>query len=112
MGRDHPTKAIISSYALDMRWVAEHFHEDTSLLFVNRRPDNDKSSTLSQIGIKSTKETNLFLLYPDISYGAMHVKCAILCYDNYMRVVIPTANFVDYDWDTMDNGEHFIFFSF
>lgn len=110
LGKDHPTVAIISSYALDMMWVADHFQEDTSLLLVNRR-DESKSPKLSQIVVEA-KTTNLFLLYPDISYGAMHVKCAILCYDNYMRVVIPTANFVAYDWDTMDNGKSFSFPTF
>lgn len=39
-------------------------------------------------------------------YGSMHVKCIVLFYQEYCRVVIPTANLVGYDWNQMDNVRH------
>lgn len=38
--------------------------------------------------------------------GAMHSKLMLLKYEGYLRVVVPTGNFMSYDWGetgTMEN---------
>lgn len=36
-------------------------------------------------------------------YGSPHVKIIVVFYQTYCRIVIPTANLLEYDWATMDN---------
>lgn len=33
----------------------------------------------------------------------MHMKFILLFYEKRLRVVLPTANFVDYDWRDIEN---------
>jgi hypothetical protein len=47
-----------------------------------------------------------FCFPPMHGIGAMHSKLMLLKYEGYMRIVVPTGNFMSYDWGetgTMEN---------
>lgn len=80
LGKDHPTLAIVSSFAIDEEWLCSNFAEETSLLIVRPPPDNNRGPPLSQIAIPE-KRNNLFMLLPKMPekvQGAMHIKCCVV----------------------------------
>lgn len=82
---NEPTMAIVSSFAIDLPWLATHFTEQTPLLIIMPRQKGDSEPDIAQISIPGAKESNLYRSIPpesrDVRYGCMHVKCAVVSSD-------------------------------
>ncbi|KAL5525069.1 hypothetical protein ACEPAF_8938 [Sanghuangporus sanghuang] len=97
--RSEITLAILSSYSNNMDWLYTFFDPTTSIIVVNQ-PGEDGNSGLRQLA------PNLLMTKPFIrnGRGCMHTKIMLLFYkDGRLRVVVPTANFVEYDWRDIEN---------
>ncbi|GAA5936937.1 hypothetical protein JCM3775_002749 [Rhodotorula graminis] len=97
--------AVVSAYVSEPEWVVSHFGDETPLLLVQARLEGDSQPALAVCSLKP----NTFRVVPKERLsgpypGVMHTKLMIYYHDDYMRVVIPTANAVPYDWDTIDNA--------
>ncbi|OCB86080.1 phospholipase D/nuclease [Sanghuangporus baumii] len=102
--RSEITLAILSSYSNNMDWLYTFFDPTTPIIVVNQ-PGEDGNSGLRQLA------PNLLMTKPFIrnGRGCMHTKVSsvrimLLFYkDGRLRVVVPTANFVEYDWRDIEN---------
>ncbi|VDC04263.1 unnamed protein product [Peniophora sp. CBMAI 1063] len=93
--------AIISSYAVQVSWIYNFFSPTTPVILV-AQPDQSEASS-------ATVKLNILPHWVRVTpyfrggYGVMHVKFLLLFYADRLRIAIPTANFVDYDWMHIEN---------
>ncbi|GAA5873327.1 hypothetical protein JCM3774_005942 [Rhodotorula dairenensis] len=96
--------AVVSAFCLDPLWVAAHFPEETPLLLVMPRTAGDNLPDFAPIGVKR----NTFQVVPptrlDQGAGVMHIKLMLYIHHDFLRIVIPTANAISYDWAIIDNA--------
>ncbi|GAA5979112.1 hypothetical protein JCM10908_002808 [Rhodotorula pacifica] len=102
--RDTLETAVVSAFCLDPLWVAAHFPEQTPLLLVMPRGVGDTLPNFAPIGIKG----NTFRAVPptrlEPNPGVMHTKLMFYIHHDFLRIVIPTANAIAYDWSIIDNA--------
>ncbi|GAA6000898.1 hypothetical protein JCM10207_004710 [Rhodosporidiobolus poonsookiae] len=94
--------AIVGAFCLDPAWVVPHFPEDTPLLLLTPGKPNDPTFSVCDLKSKT------FRAIPDNKingqHGNMHTKVMVYYHPTFVRIVIPTANAVPYDWSTIDNA--------
>jgi tyrosyl-DNA phosphodiesterase-1 len=116
--------AIVSAFCLDPEWVVPQFPHGTPLLLVMPRPTGDNVPNPAQCDLKpSTYRVCPPHLAPG-DYGVMHIKfqvrlllfnslllpgeltlsSQVFYHSTFIRIVIPTANAVPYDYESMDNA--------
>lgn len=90
------TSCFLSAYVADIAWL------HSRLGSVNR-----VVLSLDKSGKDSRLPKNWQLVIPDFpkfpSYGVMHSKIMLLFYPNFCRLVISSANLMDYDYDVVQN---------
>ncbi|KAL1677634.1 tyrosyl-DNA phosphodiesterase-domain-containing protein [Schizophyllum commune] len=90
--------AILSSYALDAEWTYSFFERDTPVIIVQQTKDGDASI---KNWLPNWIRASPFLRN---GYGCMHMKFMLLFYKTgRLRVYIPTANLVQYDYRDIEN---------
>ncbi|KAG0662233.1 hypothetical protein C6P46_003419 [Rhodotorula mucilaginosa] len=96
--------AVVSAFCLDPLWVASHFPEETPLLLVMPRGPGDTLPGFAPFGVKG----NTFRAVPPTRLqqgaGVMHTKLMLYIHHDFLRIVIPTANAISYDWSIIDNA--------
>ncbi|KAG8826153.1 hypothetical protein FRC17_008354 [Serendipita sp. 399] len=93
------TFAILSSYSTDISWIYEFFLPETPVILVNQ-PRESGNAEIKNI-LPNWVMTMPFLRN---GRGAMHVKLMLLFYKGgRLRIAIPTANLIDYDWRDIEN---------
>ncbi|KAG8849219.1 hypothetical protein FRB91_010158 [Serendipita sp. 411] len=93
------TFAILSSYSTDISWVYSFFSSETPVILVNQPRDNGDAEVKNIL-------PNWVMTMPFLraGRGAMHVKLMLLFYKSgRLRIAIPTANLIDYDWRDIEN---------
>ncbi|KAJ3119458.1 hypothetical protein HK100_000306 [Physocladia obscura] len=87
--------AFFSSFQSDFEWIANHLPPHIKICFALHNPKRTPPR----------RQNNITLVYPKLTagYSIMHVKLCVLYYDAYVRVVISSANLVDYDWESLEN---------
>ncbi|POY73521.1 hypothetical protein BMF94_3458 [Rhodotorula taiwanensis] len=98
-------KSVVSAYCLDPFWVASHFEENAPLLLVMPRAQGDTLPTMAPCPVKD----NTLRIIPPTNQdldraGVMHIKFMIHVHTDFLRIAIPTANAIAYDWSTIDNA--------
>ncbi|KAI0369539.1 phospholipase D/nuclease [Pilatotrama ljubarskyi] len=90
--------AIVSAFCWNFPWVYAMFHPSTPVIAVDHSPTGDASiKTILPNWIRTTP----FLRN---GFGCMHMKFMLLFYKTgRLRVVVSTANLVDYDWRDIEN---------
>ncbi|GAA5951148.1 hypothetical protein JCM3765_002399 [Sporobolomyces pararoseus] len=113
--------SIMSSYVWDLSWVLNHFPSnlcrDVPILLIMPRPKgDDEKESFTKISGKWDFEgmgidSNLREVYrsiprtsQEVQYGCMHTKFLVFFHDDYCRIVIPSANAIEYDWSLIDNA--------
>ncbi|KAI6134297.1 tyrosyl-DNA phosphodiesterase-domain-containing protein [Pisolithus croceorrhizus] len=94
------TFAIISSYSTVVSWIYEFFEPRTPVILV-AQPD-----LTGQAGIKNILP-NWVMTVPFLrnGHGCQHMKFMLIFYETgRLRVVISTANLIDYDWRDIENA--------
>ncbi|KAJ3029804.1 UNVERIFIED_CONTAM: hypothetical protein HDU68_011031 [Siphonaria sp. JEL0065] len=94
-----PRKAFLSAFQFDLPWIASHLppHIPICLALHNPTPN-----------AKPKIQGNIALVFPKLAtatgaYSTMHVKLCVFYYAESVRVVVSSANLVDYDWDRLEN---------
>ncbi|KAJ3090594.1 hypothetical protein HK102_003259 [Quaeritorhiza haematococci] len=99
--KKHLQKAVLSAFQIDRRWLASILPSDIKLCVVGDRP-KDMPETMHHTQIS---ENELWVFPPKLpGYGCMHTKLMLLWYDGFLRVVVASANLVDYDWEELENA--------
>ncbi|KAI5120005.1 hypothetical protein M0805_008466 [Coniferiporia weirii] len=90
--------AILSSYSNMVPWLYEFFDQRTPIVIINQ--PGDGNAGLTELA------PNMLMTKPFLrgGRGCMHIKLMLIFYkDGRLRVAVPTANFVDYDWRDIEN---------
>ncbi|CAG8588546.1 9628_t:CDS:10 [Paraglomus occultum] len=97
-------KGFFSTYVFDSDWFLSHIPNDANIvLAMHWSPDNGEKQGVFPLSTSKYKLTIVHPPMPPSGFGCFHPKLMLLFYENWMRVVISSANLVPYDWDTMEN---------
>ncbi|KIO27808.1 hypothetical protein M407DRAFT_72614 [Tulasnella calospora MUT 4182] len=90
---------VFASYANDIDWILRVFPENVPVIFVGQ-PGENGNATVHNILPNWVKATPFL---PN-GRGCMHMKFMLVFYaTGRLRIMISTANFVDYDWRDIEN---------
>ena len=90
--------AVLSSFQWDMDWLLAKIHtRGTNLTLIMQAKDQ---STQQQYLRETAAIPNLRLCFPSMEgqINCMHSKLMLLSHPDHLRVAVPTANLVSYDW--------------
>lgn len=103
------TLAVLSSFQWDVEWLLRKLDTHrTHLVFVMQAKDE---STKQQYTEETADMPNLRLCFPSMEgqVNCMHSKLMLLSHPRYLRVVVPSANLVPYDWGETGVMENSLF---
>ncbi|KAG8952310.1 hypothetical protein FRC04_004738 [Tulasnella sp. 424] len=90
---------IFASYSNDIDWILRIFPENVPVIFIGQ-PGENGNATVHNILPNWVKATP-FLAN---GRGCMHMKFMLVFYSTgRLRIMVSTANFVDYDWRDIEN---------
>ncbi|EEU39179.1 uncharacterized protein NECHADRAFT_94592 [Fusarium vanettenii 77-13-4] len=104
--KDRLELAVLSSYQWDDEWLLSKIDlRRTKLLLVASAADESQKREM-----QSNTPPGIRFCFPAMNGpGAMHSKLQLLKYPDYLRVVVPTANLVPYDWGETGVMENMVF---
>lgn len=113
---------LLSAYCTDFDWLLNQFEgiaPDVPINIVEHYDRNSEKAGIQSVSVRSGLSGNrrtLNLIHPSFpkfpSYGVMHCKLMILAADDYLRIVVSSANLLDYDYEEVQNVRPFIAFDF
>lgn len=96
--KDDLRLAVLSSFQWDIDWLLAKINtRSTNVTLVMQA--NDQATQLQYLRETATMP-NLKLCFPSMEgqISCMHSKLMLLSHPTHLRVVVPTANLVSYDW--------------
>lgn len=96
--RDDLNLAVLSSFQWDIDWLLAKINSrNTQITLVMQAKDQ---ATQEQYRRETATMSKLRLCFPSMEgqISCMHSKLMLLSYPNHLRVAVPTANLVSYDW--------------
>lgn len=107
--RDDLTLAVLSSFQWEIDWLFSKI--DTKSTPVTLVMQAKEESLKRQYEEETSAIRNLRLCFPPMegSVQCMHSKLMLLGHPSYLRVVVPTANLVPYDWGESGIMENMVF---
>lgn len=106
---EHLKLALLSSFQWDIPWLFSKLrHSETLITLVMQAKDEE---TKEQYRRETAENRHLRLCFPpmDAGPGCMHSKLMLLSFPLFLRLVIPTANLVAYDWGETGVMENMVF---
>ncbi|KAL8897666.1 MAG: hypothetical protein Q9207_007096 [Kuettlingeria erythrocarpa] len=101
--------AVLSSFQWDVDWLLRKLNtKSTQLVFVMQADTEDAKA---QYRRETATMSNLRLCFPSMEgqINCMHSKLMLLSYPTHLRVAVPTANLVSYDWGETGIMENSVF---
>ncbi|KAK0748634.1 hypothetical protein B0T21DRAFT_278159 [Apiosordaria backusii] len=101
--------AVISSFQWDEDWMLSKIDITRTKLYLVAFANSEAQEEMRNNVPKSRIR---FCFPPMQAMGSMHSKLMLLKYEKYMRIVVPTGNFMSYDWGetgTMENVGFMVF---
>lgn len=96
--KDDLNLAVLSSFQWDMDWLLAKINSrSTQITLVMQAKDQ---ATQQQYRRETAAMSNLRLCFPSMEgqISCMHSKLMLLSHPSHLRVAVPTANLVSYDW--------------
>ncbi|KAJ4028328.1 hypothetical protein NW752_000585 [Fusarium irregulare] len=104
--KDKLELALLSSYQWDDEWLVSKLDLRRTKLLLLAFADSEAQKSEMQ----SNAPPGIKFVFPAMNGpGAMHSKLQLLKYPDYLRVVVPTANLVPYDWGETGVMENMVF---
>ena len=103
------TLAVLSSFQWDVEWLLSKIDtRKTQMVFVMQAKED---SVKQQYRRETADMPNLRLCFPPMEgqVNCMHSKLMLLSHSAYLRIVVPTANLVPYDWGETGVMENSLF---
>lgn len=98
---------LLSSYCTDYEWLLDQFNDISPNTEINLIEHYDKSTGHAGIQKVTAKSRTINLIHPTFpkfpNYGVMHCKLIILASNEFMRIVVSSANLMDYDYEEVQN---------
>ncbi|PCG90549.1 Tyrosyl-DNA phosphodiesterase [Penicillium occitanis (nom. inval.)] len=91
--------AILSAFQWDMEWMFSKFRTPGKTRFMLVMQAKEESTRL-QYQEQTADMSNIRLCFPPMEgqVNCMHSKLMLLFHPEYLRIVVPSANMVPYDW--------------
>lgn len=107
--RDSLQLAVFSSFQWDVEWLFRKINTKTTQIVFVMGIKGDEAKR--QYREDSASTPNLRLCFPSMEgqINCMHSKLMLLSHETHLRVVVPTANLVPYDWGETGLMENTIF---
>ena len=96
--RDDLILAVLSSFQWDVEWLIGKLNmQKTQIVMVMQAKEE---ATKAQYRRETASMPNLRLCFPPMEgqVKCMHSKLMLLSHPSFLRIVVPTANLVPYDW--------------
>ncbi|XEV00129.1 hypothetical protein FSHL1_005415 [Fusarium sambucinum] len=104
--KDKLELALLSSYQWDDEWLISKLDLRKTKLLLLAFADSEAQKS----EMRSNAPPGIKFVFPAMNGpGAMHSKLQLLKYPGYLRVVVPTANLVPYDWGETGVMENMVF---
>lgn len=102
-------QAVLSSFQWDVEWLLSKLNTGRSKIMMVMQAKEE--STKRQYERDTADMPNLRLCFPpmDGQVNCMHSKLMLLSYRTHLRIVVPTANLVPYDWGETGIMENSVF---
>ena len=103
------TLAVLSSFQWDSEWVLRKVDmRKTRIVYVMQAKDDSTKQRFEQ---ETADMPNLRLCFPPMEgqVTCMHSKLMLLSHPTYLRIVVPSANLVPYDWGETGVMENSLF---
>jgi len=101
--------AVLSSFQWEVDWLLGKIDTaDTKVVMVMQAKDE---ATKQQYRRETASMPNLRLCFPSMEgqVNCMHSKLMLLAHTSYLRIAVPTANLVPYDWGESGVMENTVF---
>ena len=95
----NPKRMLLSAMCVDDEWVSRVFPQGIPTIVIRPRPAD--AEEMNELIVNSKLK---FVFPPLKGYGCMHTKLIVLWYEKFVRIAIPSANLLDFDWDTIENS--------
>ncbi|KAL9602859.1 MAG: hypothetical protein Q9219_001554 [cf. Caloplaca sp. 3 TL-2023] len=107
--KDHLKLAVLSSFQWETDWLFQKLNPANTQLVLVMQADTDDIK--AQYRRETAAMKNLRLCFPSMEgqVNCMHSKLMLLSYDSHLRLVVPTANLVPYDWGETGIMENMVF---
>ncbi|GKU02860.1 tyrosyl-dna phosphodiesterase 1 [Fusarium langsethiae] len=104
--KDKLELALLSSYQWDDEWLVSKLDLRKTKLLLLAFADSEAQKS----EMRSNAPPGIKFVFPAMNGpGAMHSKLQLLKYPDYLRVVVPSANLVPYDWGETGVMENMVF---
>lgn len=100
---------LLSSYCTDYEWLLEEFQSISPETEINLIEHYDRASAPAGIQRIQSKPSGriLNLIHPKFpkfpSFGVMHCKLMILAGETFLRIVVSSANLMNFDYEQVQN---------
>ena len=98
---------LLSSYCTDYEWLLSQFDGISPNTEINLIEHYDKSTGHAGIQKITVNSRTINLIHPIFpkfpNYGVMHCKLIILASNDFMRIVVSSANLMDFDYEEVQN---------
>ncbi|KAK7963670.1 tyrosyl-DNA phosphodiesterase domain-containing protein [Apiospora saccharicola] len=105
--KDQLQLAIISSFQWDDEWMLSKINVSRTKLMCIAYASSERQRM--EIEANAPNENVRFCFPPMLPMGSMHSKLQLLRFPNYLRIVVPSGNFVPYDWGETGTMENIVF---
>lgn len=101
--------AVLSSFQWDVEWLLRKINTKTTQLVFVMQADDDYIK--AEYRNETATMPNVRLCFPSMEgqVNCMHSKLMLLSYPTHLRIVVPTANLVPYDWGETGIMENTVF---
>lgn len=101
--------AVLSSFQWDVEWLLRKIKTNTTQMVFIMQADTEEIRT--KYRNDTARMPNVRLCFPSMEgqVNCMHSKLMLLSYPTHLRVVVPTANLVSYDWGETGIMENTVF---
>ncbi|KAH8600886.1 tyrosyl-DNA phosphodiesterase-domain-containing protein [Bisporella sp. PMI_857] len=98
--------AVLSSFQIEPEWVASKLNPSTKVIWVLQA-----KSEAEKENYKSQAPSNYRFCFPPMEgqINCMHSKLQLLAHPTHLRIVVPSANLVPYDWGETGVMENIVF---
>ncbi|KAI1102584.1 phospholipase D/nuclease [Jackrogersella minutella] len=106
--KDELELAVISSFQWDERWMFSKINSARTKIVLVAFASNEKQQEEMKANVPAGAAVK-FCFPPMLPTGNMHSKLQLLKYPRYLRIVVPSGNFVPYDWGETGVIENMVF---
>ncbi|KAH7632142.1 tyrosyl-DNA phosphodiesterase-domain-containing protein [Sordaria sp. MPI-SDFR-AT-0083] len=104
--KDKLQLAVLSTFILDEAWLFDKLDlTKTKLILCRGAPNQGEQISNWLDGFPTVRKH----LVPMNGPGCMHSKLQLLKYEDYLRIVVPSANLVSFDWGETGDMENILF---